>query len=233
MKRTSLVLLAGVIVAVAGMNYWKNLKSPVITEIIVPKSQTTTALDSNKIYDSTVPAQEKVRSAKLRPSTVLDESVQNLPAHLSEMVLQEKKALRTAAVDEEEYRKLLTDEDNISTSFEILSNSGSKYADNEERKRMLALSHIARALQVAKGREQESALQGLENLLVEEFKDGLDPELKKSLAGDKVEAFSLLLQSSPDRAQKVRDKVKGSKLAPLIEFAFARENPAQNHVVAQ
>ena len=232
MKRTSLALVAGAIAAAGGLIYWQNSKSPIITEIIIPKTQKTTAVDSNKTSEVLAPAQEKARSSEPRPSTVLDESVENLPAHLTEMVLQEKKALRTA-VDEEEYRKLLTDENNISISIEILSNSGSKYADNAERKRMLALSHIARALQYAKGAALEVALQGLENLLVEEFKDGLDPELKKSLAGDKVEAFSLLLQSSPDRAQKVRDKVKGSKLAPLIEYAFARENPAQNHVISQ
>lgn len=70
-------------------------------------------------------------------------------------------------------------------------------------------------------------------MLVEEFQAGLDPVLKKSLAGDKVEAFSLLWQHSPDRAEIVRAKVKGTNLTPLIEFAFARENPAQNHVVAQ
>lgn len=94
MKRTFLVLVAALVAAFAGVIYWQNLKSPYITEIIVPKSQKMSAVESNKICDAWSPAPEKARASESRPSTVLYESIQNLPAHLTEMVLQEKKALR-------------------------------------------------------------------------------------------------------------------------------------------
>jgi hypothetical protein len=230
MKRRHLALGTGAVAVTAGCLIWHGSKTPAPTPesplAVVAKPAQPTPIASQ---GSPAPLTER-RSAAEKPPEAQEGTP--LPPHLADMEQEEGRALRSSE-EEAAYRERLGHEESIAASVGILVHRQSAYSEEDEKVRMLALSHLGRALQVAEGDSLKAAISGLETLLLANNLGEASPSLKKSLAGDKVEAFALLWRHAPARAAKVRQQAKGTRLAPLIEFAVARESPSQNHAVAR
>jgi hypothetical protein len=145
--------------------------------------------------------------------------VSEMPIHLQAMEQYESKALRSSA-EEEEFKSLLSSEENINASLDLLKNV-TQFSEGQERQRMYAISFLARALRVVDAPTRRETIAKIRQLILSPFPS--DNSLKRSLAGDKVELFGVVYRQDKQAAEEILASARETSVYGIVQYAANKE----------
>jgi hypothetical protein len=137
-----------------------------------------------------------------------------------------------SASERRQIELLLSDSNLIRRCFLLLSQvvPPDELATNQEL-RILTTNYLVRGLKWAENPAREQIIESLKSLIVlDNLGDSDDLGVRKSFAGDKVEAYITLRKLSPETARELQKTDPKSRLFKLIQFAenmykFSTRNP--------
>lgn len=118
-------------------------------------------------------------------------------------------------------QEMLSDPEMIRLAKTNLLGSGeTTYTQEEEAKRMLDVEFLADAFAWGDNPEIALATESVEEvLLAENISADVPDELAQSLAGDKVDLYTQLLQRAPERAAEIAKRARGTSAEPLLAYS--------------
>lgn len=121
------------------------------------------------------------------------------------------------------FRRMLSDRQMILAARDDLLADGPVLSEVEQRKRMYRVEYLGAALRWKDNPERAMAIEAVSDAI---FARNLDPEsspeMRKSLAGDKIELFWALMEHEPSEAEDVQYRSKGTEFERLINYARRR-----------
>jgi hypothetical protein len=133
--------------------------------------------------------------------------------------------LAQKVVPTEEHRRMrqemLSDPELIQKAkMDLLAPGESTYSKEGEAKRMLDVEFLTDAIAWADNPEIESVHEAIEDVLFAEniYKDTPD-DLAQSLAGDKMELYTQVLHTSPERAAAMAEQAHGRQVEALLKHS--------------
>lgn len=167
------------------------------TEVIVPSSHEQVATQSQKSF-------EQVAMAELEDFKNINSKV--LLNAEEKIKLQEK----------------LSNSDLIRRSYLLLTNLISDVRDlnKNEHTRLLALDYLEKSLAWQENPAREEALESLKNImLLDNLSKIEDMSIRKSYAGDKMEAYGILKQYSPEALEILDSLPEDGRIRKLLKYA--------------
>lgn len=134
--------------------------------------------------------------------------------------LKSEKELETYAASLADSRLLLR------ASETLLSVEKGKLDERREAQRLNSISYLYEAARDARNPNREHVLDAIDAIVASRLpsgEEGVDPELAKSLQGDRIELFAVLLLESPERAQKRIEKTGDGQLQTIYRKALLRQ----------
>ncbi|WP_234065049.1 hypothetical protein [Myxococcus stipitatus] len=138
----------------------------------------------------------------------------------------EAKVLRTPA-ETETFQAMLSSPERLDRAFTRLTSSGeTAYSSEVELERMYQVDYLEQALRWKENPERERVLDLAEKvILADNLTPSLPIELRRSLAGDKLELFGVLQSVAPERALRTTERARGTRLERLLAFAGKAPTP--------
>lgn len=116
---------------------------------------------------------------------------------------------------------LLSDDEIISKSFNIIKTIDSKYSEYQEKDRIMAIKFIGQAMSWKDNPQRSFVLQGVSDYLSNNHTPkGAGLRTKKSVAGDRIELFLTLFDQDEYRAGEVLRQIAGTKSEKLFRYAI-------------
>lgn len=132
-----------------------------------------------------------------------------------------KKKLKTEE-EKHQYEDLLKNEDLIKHHFVVLSKRGSRFSDEEETSRIHSLDFLKEAYQLEGNPQKEFILES-----IKEFLSGsknifeLDDQRQiKSIAGDVISAYGIIVSSDPQIAIDILSKFENTPLYKMLNLSY-------------
>ena len=167
------------------------------TQVIVPSSHEPTATQGQKPF-------EQVAIAKLEDFK-----------HINSKVL-------LNAEEKIELQEQLSNSDLIRRSYLLLTNliSDVRELNSNEHTRLLALDYLEKSLAWQANPAREEALECLKNImLLDNLSKIEDMSIRKSYAGDKMEAYGILKQYSPEALEVLDSLPVDGRIRKLLKYA--------------
>jgi hypothetical protein len=145
-----------------------------------------------------------------------------IPSNIDRFTELSEKALLSTA-EQIELERLLSDPKGLrAIEVTLLQNESPSFTKQKQIQRFEMLHLLERSLQWADNPLRNDLLLTLERLIEARNTDVDDEVIQRSLVGDKMELYGMLLMADPPRAQMLKEKVAGTKLSPIIEYAEQR-----------
>ena len=181
---------------------------------------------SSRYQEDVAPTAAPVPQAKAKPK---DDSARALSlAGIPAIKVPEEveKPLVKVILSEEERRKQneqLSDRRFMAAAASTLKNPVTQFERRDELRRMKAVTYLAVAAHWTENPEREAIFSTIDEAIAQEnIATVANERQKKSVAGDKIELFEILLRESPERAAKVEDRARGTWLSPILHYARGR-----------
>lgn len=117
--------------------------------------------------------------------------------------------------------EMLSDPEMIQTAkMDLLASSETVYTREEEAKRMLQVEFLTDAMSWSENPEIETVFETIEDvLLAENISADASEELAQSLAGDKMDLYTQVMHSAPERAKTIAEHASGKPVEPLLSYS--------------
>lgn len=136
--------------------------------------------------------------------------------------LQRKVLLRP---EERQMLQALYQDDELVTAarHDLLAENEKTFSEESQLKRLYRVEYLGMGLEWKDNPKREGVLAAIQDLiLAQNIKSDQELELQRSLAGDKVELFMILLHTDRGQAAQLLEQVRGTDLEKLLEYAQAR-----------
>lgn len=132
----------------------------------------------------------------------------------------EQKILRTPG-ETQAFQAMLASTERLDRAVARLTSSGeTAYSSEVELERMYQVDYLEQALRWKENPERERVFALAEQIiLADNLVPTLPIELRRSLAGDKLELYAVLQAVAPERAQRIAERARGSGVEKLLAFA--------------
>lgn len=135
----------------------------------------------------------------------------------------DRKALPSAE-DIKSLKKMLSSAKLLKLSGEFLNDTSylDKLDDNQERRRMLRINFLGKALHWENNPARDDVIEIFKEVILNEssIRKNMDLDLKKSLAGDKVELFWILKKYEPDAIENIMIEAHGKPTMKILKYAI-------------
>ncbi|MBU8898125.1 hypothetical protein KRR26_21130 [Corallococcus sp. M34] len=164
--------------------------------------------------------------ALARPGSPLDSMRQRVMAQnpdLARFRQLQRKVLRRA--DETQSLQALYQDRKVieAAKKDLLSEGQTRFDDDAQFRRLYQVEYLGMSIEWKDNPERPALMKDVEELiLAQNIKPDMDLELRRSLAGDKVELFMVMLHNDRPRAEALLAQAQGTRLAPLLENARVR-----------
>jgi hypothetical protein len=222
MKNTisvSVVLILGALLVVGA---WNQKERNVSTEGFRPASKVISGSSS----DSS-PGPQMVSKGENSSSVI--ERDKKVAEEFKDYFKLKRKAILTDR-ERGQYRENLADDKLIEESRTILLAGDEKQISLDSQElRMSMVEFLAKALEWRDNPSRELALRVSSEVIRRDVKSlPLPLLLKKSLAGDQIELYQILMKAEPELARQIQDENLGRPSEKLIAFAIAQERKGVN-----
>ncbi|MFP2907254.1 hypothetical protein ACLESD_19840 [Pyxidicoccus sp. 3LFB2] len=161
-----------------------------------------------------------------RPGTPLDSLRQRVMAanpDIAQFRQLQRKVLRKST-ERDLLQDIYKDRELIETAKKDLLAEGERvFSDEAEFRRLYRVEYLGMGLEWKENPERPALLGDIEQLVrANNIHPEMDLELRRSLAGDKVELFMILLHNDRARADALLASVQGTRLEPLLAHARTR-----------
>jgi len=165
-------------------------------------------------------AAEALPALVLGSSDYIRKKVLEANKDLADYKFFEQKVLRTQA-ETQVFQSMLTSAERLSRAFQSLASPGeTEFSKEAELARMYQVDYLEQALRWKENPTQEKVLEVAERIiLADNLSPGLPIELRRSLAGDKLELFKVLQEIAPDRAQSIVERARGQRVEKILALA--------------
>lgn len=244
MPRTVLPLI-GALALAAAFVFWLLLPAPspvppsappvaaVPTPLLVPASATVPTPRPVQVQGATIlvstplaPASGEVPAAIARPGSPLDAVRQRVMAsnpELAQFRHLQRKVLRKGD-EQTSLQSLFKNREVIDAAkADLLATGERTFSEDAQFRRLYQVEFLGSALEWKDNPERSALLNDVEELLrADNLNPEMELELRRSLSGDKVELFMILLHSDRARAESMLQGLHGSRLGALLEHARTR-----------
>ena len=161
-----------------------------------------------------------------RPGSPLDTLRQRVMAanpDLAQFRQLQRKVLRKSS-EKDMLQDIYKDRDLIDAAKKDLLAEGERvYSDEAQFRRLYRVEYLGMGLEWKENPERPALMSSVEELLrADNIHPDMDLELRRSLAGDKVELFMILLHNDRARAEALLTSVQGTRLEKLLVHARTR-----------
>lgn len=134
-------------------------------------------------------------------------------------------ALKTPA-QKKELHQLLSSSQMIFDSLHLLHTVKNQYSDQVEKDRMMAISYLSESLRFKHNPQKEILKDQIYRFLEDPYlaEQTKDRRLRRSLAGDRVELFSLLLKEDPSLAHQLLQDTADAHVGRLYQYVMKQQN---------
>ncbi|GEL75133.1 hypothetical protein MVI01_69170 [Myxococcus virescens] len=172
------------------------------------------------------PASGPVPAALARPGSPLDAVRQRVMAanpDLAQFRHLQRKVLRKGD-EQASLQSLFKDREVIDAAkADLLATGERTFSADAQFRRLYQVEFLGSALEWKDNPERPALLNDLEELLrADNLNPDMELELRRSLSGDKVELFMILLHNDRARAESMLQDLHGSRLGALLEHARTR-----------
>lgn len=142
---------------------------------------------------------------------------------LAQFRLLQRKALMKPE-ERERLQEIYQDSELLAVAKRFLLAEGEKtFSEDRQFQRLYRVEYVGMALEWQDNPNRNTLLSETKDLiLAKNIHNDQELELRRSLAGDKVELFMILLHSDRAGAESLLEQVKGTNLEPLLQYARAR-----------
>ncbi|WIG95800.1 hypothetical protein [Myxococcus sp. SDU36] len=174
------------------------------------------------ISEPAAPGESGQRRPRLRVDDLRDEMMAGNPDLAQFRTLQRKVLLKPE--ERELLRGIYKDREQIEVARrDLLAESEQTYSDDNQFRRMYRVEYLGMALEWKDNPERAHLLDTVESLVMaRNIRATQDPEVRRSLSGDKVEMMMILLHNDRARAEQLLAQSRGTPYEPLLEYARVR-----------
>ncbi|RKG97177.1 hypothetical protein D7V97_34610 [Corallococcus sp. CA053C] len=178
------------------------------------------------VVSTSLESNTPIPQALARPGSPLDVLRQRVMAEnpdLARFRQLQRKVLRRAE-ETQALQALFNDSKVVDTAKrDLLAKGELRFTDEAQFRRLYQVEYLGMGVEWQDNPEREARFKDIEQLiLANNIQPDMDLELRRSLAGDKVELFMILLHNDRPRAEALLLKTQGTRLAPLLENARVR-----------
>jgi hypothetical protein len=222
MKRTISVSIVVILGALLVMGAWKQKNQEALSEGTMPTLKLSSAPTS---YTS---AGTQAASKRENSSSIIERD-KKVAEEFKDYFKLKRKAILTDR-ERGQYRENLANAKLIEESRAILLAGDEKQISLDSQElRMSMVEFLAKALEWRDNPSRELALRVSSEVIRRDVKSlPLPLLLKKSLAGDQIELYQILMKADPELARQIQDENRGRPNEKLIAFAIAQERKGVN-----
>jgi len=165
------------------------------------------------------PASPLIRPLLAQPAL----SMAGLPSLLPEQPSAHGAKVLPSADEAAENSRFLSNRQYIDHAGELLRAQTQAFDRHNEHVRMRAVAYLANAAHWAGNPERDAVFATVDEAIqADNATTPSEARQRKSIAGDKVELFEILLREAPDRAAQLEKGAEGTWLQPILHHAHTR-----------